>query len=317
MQVGLRRQEDGPAALRRDRVARAAHAADLAAGHPRAAARGPRRRATSTARTRRDQVAARRGPVAPPAQPRQRAAGPRRLDAGVELRTRARRDRRDVPRGGRGVRAPGATAASRSTSCRRPGRVGAGDPGAVARVARILIDNALRFSPAGEAIRVAAAYHGEQATSRSPTAGPACRWPSASSSSSASSAARAPAARAASASAWRSAASSRGGWAASWRSRPGPASAARASSCAADRDAAGLPPGAAAPDGPLGLTGLDEPLDEGERGVGDLAPAAVDRQRVAAAGDLDDLGHALVALLLLVATRWRSPTARCGPSRRR
>jgi signal transduction histidine kinase len=39
-----------------------------------------------------------------------------------------------------------------------------GDPGAVARVARILIDNALRFSPAGETIRVAAAYHGERAT---------------------------------------------------------------------------------------------------------------------------------------------------------
>jgi signal transduction histidine kinase len=39
-----------------------------------------------------------------------------------------------------------------------------GDPGAVARVARILIDNALRFSPAGEAIRVTAAYHGERAT---------------------------------------------------------------------------------------------------------------------------------------------------------
>jgi signal transduction histidine kinase len=39
-----------------------------------------------------------------------------------------------------------------------------GDPGAVARVARILIDNALRFSPAGAAIRVTAAYHGERAT---------------------------------------------------------------------------------------------------------------------------------------------------------
>jgi signal transduction histidine kinase len=39
-----------------------------------------------------------------------------------------------------------------------------GDPGAVARVARILIDNALRFSPAGETIRVSAAYHGERAT---------------------------------------------------------------------------------------------------------------------------------------------------------
>jgi signal transduction histidine kinase len=40
----------------------------------------------------------------------------------------------------------------------------AGDPGAVARVARILIDNALRFSPAGETIRVTAAYHGDRAT---------------------------------------------------------------------------------------------------------------------------------------------------------
>jgi signal transduction histidine kinase len=39
-----------------------------------------------------------------------------------------------------------------------------GDPGAVARVARILIDNALRFSPRGEAIRISAAYHGEVAT---------------------------------------------------------------------------------------------------------------------------------------------------------
>jgi signal transduction histidine kinase len=39
-----------------------------------------------------------------------------------------------------------------------------GDPGAVARVARILIDNALRFSPAGEAIRITAAYHGDRAT---------------------------------------------------------------------------------------------------------------------------------------------------------
>jgi signal transduction histidine kinase len=40
----------------------------------------------------------------------------------------------------------------------------AGDPGAVARVVRILIDNALRYSPPGEAIRVIPAYHGEQAT---------------------------------------------------------------------------------------------------------------------------------------------------------
>jgi signal transduction histidine kinase len=39
-----------------------------------------------------------------------------------------------------------------------------GDPGAVAQVARILIDNALRFSAAGETVRVTAAYHGDRAT---------------------------------------------------------------------------------------------------------------------------------------------------------
>src|SRR5262245_44105228 len=44
---------------------------------------------------------------------------------------------------------------------------------------------------------------------------------------------------------------------------------------------------------------LGEALDELERGVGDLAPAAVDRQRVSAVRDLLDLGHALVALLPL------------------
>jgi signal transduction histidine kinase len=40
----------------------------------------------------------------------------------------------------------------------------AGDPGAVARVVRILVDNALRYSPAGEAVRVVPAYHGVHAT---------------------------------------------------------------------------------------------------------------------------------------------------------
>jgi signal transduction histidine kinase len=39
-----------------------------------------------------------------------------------------------------------------------------GDPDAVARVARILIDNALRYSPPGTPIRVEAAYDGVQAT---------------------------------------------------------------------------------------------------------------------------------------------------------
>ena len=40
-------------------------------------------------------------------------------------------------------------------------------------------------------------------------------------------------------------------------------------------------------------------------------------ERVAAALDLHDLGHARVALLLACRTRWRSPTARCGRARRR
>lgn len=38
-----------------------------------------------------------------------------------------------------------------------------GDPGAVARILRILLDNALRFSPEGEAVEVRARYRGEHA----------------------------------------------------------------------------------------------------------------------------------------------------------
>jgi signal transduction histidine kinase len=41
---------------------------------------------------------------------------------------------------------------------------GSGDPGAVARVVRILIDNALRHTPAASTVRVLPAYHGEKAT---------------------------------------------------------------------------------------------------------------------------------------------------------
>ena len=47
-----------------------------------------------------------------------------------------------------------------------------GDPGAVARVLRILLDNALRFSPAGSSIRVAARYAGDQACFEVADAGP-------------------------------------------------------------------------------------------------------------------------------------------------
>src|SRR5262245_26699495 len=59
----------------------------------------------------------------------------------------------------------------------------------------------------------------------------------------------------------------------------------------------------APPRTPRGLArdrGSCEPLDELERLPGDLPPAGVDRQRVPAPGHLDDLGHALVALLFSV-----------------
>src|SRR5437773_12569671 len=43
---------------------------------------------------------------------------------------------------------------------------------------------------------------------------------------------------------------------------------------------------------------LSEALDEGERRLGDLPPAAVDHERVPAVGYLADLGRGLVPLLL-------------------
>ncbi len=98
---------------------------------------------------------------------------------------------------------------------------GRGDPDAVARVVRILIDNALRYGPPGEAITVTAAYGAGHAgiTVVRPRAR-ASRRRSASRSSSASTAAAPPAPRAASASASRSAASSPSAWAARCGSRP-------------------------------------------------------------------------------------------------
>src|SRR5690348_15288540 len=49
-----------------------------------------------------------------------------------------------------------------------------------------------------------------------------------------------------------------------------------------------------------GGSGLDVLLHEDQGGVGDFTPAVVDGQGVPAAGDLDDLGAAWVALLPLV-----------------
>ncbi len=49
---------------------------------------------------------------------------------------------------------------------------GRGDANAVARTVRILLDNALRFAPAGSAVRVAAEYHGPNATLAVADAGP-------------------------------------------------------------------------------------------------------------------------------------------------
>src|SRR5207344_2338718 len=55
---------------------------------------------------------------------------------------------------------------------------------------------------------------------------------------------------------------------------------------------ASRPPGYGAIRHPLG-----EPLDEVERGLGDLAPAVIDGERVPAIRDLHDLRHSRVSLL--------------------
>lgn len=88
-----------------------------------------------------------------------------RLDAGVQLR----REPVDLGELSRAVAAEFTLRArERDVTIEvlpPPGPVWAGgDPGAVARIVRILLDNALRFSPVGEAIEVVPAYRGERAT---------------------------------------------------------------------------------------------------------------------------------------------------------
>ena len=166
----------------------------------------------------------------------------------IPLRERAGRARRAVPRGRR--RSSTLQARERGVddraSCRRPARAGRrGDPGAVARVVRILLDNAAALlARAASPVRVVAAYHGEHATvevcDRGPGRAPADRelhlraLPARQ---------RAAAARAASGSASRSAASSPSAWAATLGLDDGRASRARGSSCALpDRAARRLAP---------------------------------------------------------------------------
>src|SRR6266550_4894090 len=60
-------------------------------------------------------------------------------------------------------------------------------------------------------------------------------------------------------------------------------------------------PDARARHGPLASwPRLDEPPDERERAIGDVAPTAIDRERMSPTGDLQDLRDTLVPLLLLV-----------------
>src|SRR5260370_4341195 len=64
-----------------------------------------------------------------------------------------------------------------------------------------------------------------------------------------------------------------------------------------------------------------ESLDERERLVGDFAPTVVDDERVAVAGYLGDLGHALVVLLVLVGgfgdRRWNRVVLLAGDDQER
>ena len=145
----------GAQAVHRHRLARAAHADLLARRLPRAAGRrGPRR--GDPARVPRADPR----PGGPHAQPRGRAARPlapggrrARAAAGADRRRPARARRRGgVHAGGRAAPSP----TSRSTCGAEPIELDC-DPERVAQVLRILLDNALRHTPPGTAVRVSAA----------------------------------------------------------------------------------------------------------------------------------------------------------------
>jgi signal transduction histidine kinase len=87
-----------------------------------------------------------------------------RLDAGVELRD----EPVELGEVARAVAAEFALQAaaggySIAIAAQRGPCWGRGDPGAVARIARILIDNALRYSPPGSTIAIAAGHDGDHA----------------------------------------------------------------------------------------------------------------------------------------------------------
>ena len=120
---------------------------------------------------------------------------------------------------------------------------GRGDPDAVARVVRILLDNALRYGPTGQAVTLNTAVAAATRRSSSPTAGRASRPRSASTSSSASTAAAMPDPRAGSGSAWRSAAS----WPSAWAARCGSRTATRPARASCSRSPTAEPEGASGP----------------------------------------------------------------------
>ena len=143
----------GAARVRGHRLARAAHAGGVAAGHARPADRRPRRGPDR---------ARRRAPAGPQGR---RAGGTAvqlagelldlsRIDAGLPLRSRAGRAARRgrCAPSSRSWRCGSPSRAARSTSPTATDLWALGDPGSVAQILRILLDNALRHTPTRPAV---------------------------------------------------------------------------------------------------------------------------------------------------------------------